>query len=207
MNRLSCRKPPDCHHESRIQHRCHFGQCPPCNLKCDLVLEKCQHRCLAQCHDAVMCRVDNGSTAPRAGPWELRQQPSANWELVKKPCPPCSTPVLVTCLGGHEVSYVLFVRGQCTGQKYCIVLIRRETVSTALALSYLNEHIVIRCALYNSINFVDCHTVLCPLQMIVLLIVRLSLCHAVNLARSLVVGRVGDYWRVRITIVSFSVIP
>jgi hypothetical protein len=101
------RKPPDCHHESRVPHKCHAGQCPPCQQQCNLVLEACGHKCHAPCHSAVLCRPDNGNAPRYAGPWEIRHSQSNNWQLVAKPCPPCTTPVIVSCLGRHEVSRVV----------------------------------------------------------------------------------------------------
>lgn len=96
---LFCRKPPDCHHEKRDPHHCHFGTCPPCKQICGKQLVGCTHVCPARCHQAIMTKVRD--TQPRAGPWEGK--PATRVEVVAMPCPPCAVPVPVTCLGQHEV--------------------------------------------------------------------------------------------------------
>jgi len=50
---LVFRKPPDCHHATRLPHRCHFGYCPPCKQICDKMLS-CGHHCPSVCHTAVL---------------------------------------------------------------------------------------------------------------------------------------------------------
>ena len=52
------RKPPDCHHEVRTAHRCHFGYCPPCKQVCLKKLSKCEHTCPALCHTAILARIE-----------------------------------------------------------------------------------------------------------------------------------------------------
>jgi len=47
---------PDCHHESRERHHCHFGRCPPCRQTCGQVHDTCPHQCTAPCHTAVWQR-------------------------------------------------------------------------------------------------------------------------------------------------------
>lgn len=45
--------PPKCHHEKRDEHRCHYGECPPCRQICNLPLPNCEHYCTEKCHTAV----------------------------------------------------------------------------------------------------------------------------------------------------------
>ncbi|CAG9761630.1 unnamed protein product [Ceutorhynchus assimilis] len=93
-----CRIPPDCHHEQRDNHRCHFNDCPPCKQVCNKTRTSCQHRCSAVCHSAVLVKIE----AQKASmPWE-RSSPKV--EKVNQPCPDCEVPVKVTCLGGHETA-------------------------------------------------------------------------------------------------------
>ena len=47
---------PDCHHDAREPHHCHFGRCPPCQRPCGRPRETCRHRCAAPCHTAVWRR-------------------------------------------------------------------------------------------------------------------------------------------------------
>lgn len=96
-NRL-CLNPPECHHEKREDHSCHFGHCPPCNQSCNFVHSPCGHRCTKPCHSSVWVKVQQ--QAP-AGPWELA---APQLVLRNLPCPPCSEPVNVICLGGHDLS-------------------------------------------------------------------------------------------------------
>jgi len=92
-----CRKSPDCHHEQREPHKCHFGECPPCRQICGIVMS-CGHSCKAKCHDNVKV-VSNG---PKASvPWE---ETGPRQEIVATKCPDCSHLVSVTCPGGHETS-------------------------------------------------------------------------------------------------------
>ncbi|XP_003737290.1 NF-X1-type zinc finger protein NFXL1 [Galendromus occidentalis] len=91
-----CVMPPDCHHETKVQHRCHPGRCPPCALPCARTLS-CGHTCTAKCHSAVLAKI-LPKEKPR-GPWE--PQPQARWELIAKPCPPCNELVRVDCFGKH----------------------------------------------------------------------------------------------------------
>lgn len=51
------RNPPDCHHEARTSHRCHFGYCVPCRQVCGQKLSHCDHSCPVVCHTAVLARV------------------------------------------------------------------------------------------------------------------------------------------------------
>lgn len=95
---LWCQALPECHHEKRELHKCHFGNCPPCKQICENSRPNCPHLCPAPCHDAVMVKVE-------------RAKASAPWEEVKPqkekrclPCPECIVPVPVQCFGAHEVS-------------------------------------------------------------------------------------------------------
>ena len=69
---------------------------------CSKALDGCSHTCQARCHTAVLTLVKQ--RVERAGPWD--SAPEARQQLVDHPCPPCKTPVQVTCLGKHEVSSV-----------------------------------------------------------------------------------------------------
>ncbi|XP_057312601.1 NF-X1-type zinc finger protein NFXL1-like [Hydractinia symbiolongicarpus] len=92
----SCGTPPDCHHTSRANHRCHYGRCPPCKYKCEKTLSGCQHLCQETCHDHIF---DKEAT-------ELNKLRSASKKAVRDvfvslPCPSCKTPVSKLCLGEH----------------------------------------------------------------------------------------------------------
>ncbi|CAH1115827.1 unnamed protein product [Psylliodes chrysocephalus] len=91
-----CLTPPDCHHEKRIPHRCHFGECPPCKQICNKVHSKCFHVCPAMCHTAVLIKVEGQKASM---PWEQVKPQVVRQEL---PCPDCTVKVPVTCLGEHE---------------------------------------------------------------------------------------------------------
>ncbi|XP_067117921.1 NF-X1-type zinc finger protein NFXL1 [Osmerus mordax] len=111
-----CRTPPDCHHPSREQHRCHPGPCPPCRLACLLPRPSCPHPCPQPCHDKVLVKTQD--RAQLAGPWEQPSQP----EFVRKavPCPPCIIPIPRACRGKHEVTPVpCHQRGAFSCQRPC----------------------------------------------------------------------------------------
>ncbi|XP_034255389.1 NF-X1-type zinc finger protein NFXL1 [Thrips palmi] len=93
-----CLNPPECHHKKREDHACHFGHCPPCTQVCNMQHSQCGHNCSKPCHSAVWMKVER--QAP-AGPWEL-----AAPQLVQRnlPCPPCSEPLQVICLGKHDTT-------------------------------------------------------------------------------------------------------
>ncbi|GFT66664.1 NF-X1-type zinc finger protein NFXL1 [Nephila pilipes] len=93
-----CKRPSDCHHSERQKHKCHFGSCPPCRLICEKTLN-CGHICSFKCHSAVLTKIE--TKQKKEGPWDLRN--SYRMELVCKPCPPCSVPLPIRCLGGHEI--------------------------------------------------------------------------------------------------------
>lgn len=85
--------PPDCHHEKRENHKCHFGDCPPCHQVCNKERSTCPHKCNAACHSAVLVKIE----AQKASmPWE---QTKPQLEKRALPCPDCMVPVPVTCLG------------------------------------------------------------------------------------------------------------
>lgn len=96
QNSLPNRIPPDCHHVKRDNHRCHFGDCPPCRQVCDKTHSACGHKCPAVCHSAVLVKVEGQKASM---PWE---QSAPLIERRDQPCPECKVPVTVTCLGGHE---------------------------------------------------------------------------------------------------------
>ncbi|RZC05035.1 hypothetical protein BDFB_010839, partial [Asbolus verrucosus] len=75
--------PPDCHHQKREPHKCHFGDCPPCKQICYKRRPNCTHLCDASCHSAVVVKIEG-------------QKPSMPWEQTKPqlerktlPCPNC----------------------------------------------------------------------------------------------------------------------
>jgi hypothetical protein len=55
-SRYLLRKPPDCHHERRQNHKCHESDCPPCSIRCSKVMS-CSHICEAICHSAVRTEI------------------------------------------------------------------------------------------------------------------------------------------------------
>lgn len=93
-----CKVPPDCNHEARDPHKCHFGNCPPCLQICNKILEPCKHICHSRCHMAVLTIIT--PSQKRAGPWVPPPMPYT--EIQNKPCPPCMVPVPLICLGLHE---------------------------------------------------------------------------------------------------------
>lgn len=93
-----CQIPPDCHHEKRENHKCHFGNCPPCRQICNKSKISCSHSCNAVCHSAVLIKIEGQKASM---PWE---QTKPQIEKKSLPCPDCTTPVPVTCLGEHEVA-------------------------------------------------------------------------------------------------------
>lgn len=93
-----CLIPPDCHHEKRNNHRCHFGDCPPCKQICNQRRSHCEHLCSAACHSSVLVKIE----AQKASmPWE---QSAPLLEKRSLPCPNCEVPVQVRCLGDHETA-------------------------------------------------------------------------------------------------------
>lgn len=109
-----CEIPPDCHHERRDNHRCHFGDCPPCKQICDKLSSKCPHRCASVCHSAVLVKIET----PKASmPWE---QTKPQVERKSLPCPDCQVPVPVQCLGEHEVAnWACFMAIPTSCQRNC----------------------------------------------------------------------------------------
>jgi len=105
--KAKCEAPPECHHENRIPHNCHFGPCPPCKQVCDKPLSGCGHRCPVACHDNVEVKVEVEGSMKAATPWEAVHTGTVGGvrrEVKATECPPCQVPVSVTCLGGHETS-------------------------------------------------------------------------------------------------------
>ncbi|XP_056634026.1 NF-X1-type zinc finger protein NFXL1 [Diorhabda sublineata] len=93
-----CLISPDCHHEKRDLHRCHFGDCPPCRQICNKVHDKCSHVCPAPCHSAVLVKIEGQKASM---PWEQVKPQVVRKQL---PCPDCVVKVPVTCLGEHETT-------------------------------------------------------------------------------------------------------
>lgn len=89
--------PPDCHHPKRVEHQCHFGNCPSCRQICAKSRKECPHLCPHPCHSAVL--VQRQAQQKATMPWE---QTAPQMEVKNMPCPSCVVPVPVTCLGGHE---------------------------------------------------------------------------------------------------------
>ncbi|XP_059473634.1 NF-X1-type zinc finger protein NFXL1 [Neocloeon triangulifer] len=96
---LNCKFPSDCHHPTRVPHKCHLGECPPCKQICKLTHPGCKHSCPAPCHSSVWVTTVIDPDRPLEGPWDRR-------EVIKEkkalPCPDCLIPMPVICLGGHE---------------------------------------------------------------------------------------------------------
>lgn len=105
--REKCTKPPKCSqlckfkykcgHTTENSHTCHFGDCPPCKAICDKNYEECEHKCKAQCHEAVA--VVFKQVEKPATPWEVKPPTT---KIVHLNCPPCETMVSVQCFGEHE---------------------------------------------------------------------------------------------------------
>ena len=95
--RQACKLPAKCHHERIQEHKCHYSDCPPCNLKCDKKM-KCGHICPDRCHSAVL--TETVENKEREGPWVAIK---VKKELQNKQCPDCMVPMSVRCLGDHEL--------------------------------------------------------------------------------------------------------
>ncbi|XP_030765606.1 NF-X1-type zinc finger protein NFXL1 isoform X2 [Sitophilus oryzae] len=93
-----CKIPPNCHHQKRDNHKCHFGDCPSCRQTCKKSRSSCSHLCTAVCHSSVVVKIEAQKATM---PWE---QTSPQFERKCLPCPDCKEPVMVTCLGEHETS-------------------------------------------------------------------------------------------------------
>ncbi|KAF5270987.1 hypothetical protein FQR65_LT05337 [Abscondita terminalis] len=95
---LLCKIRPNCHHEQREKHNCHFNSCPPCRQICNKKLTSCTHKCPVACHSSVLVRIEGQKGSM---PWEQIEP-----QLVQKslPCPDCIVSVPVTCLGKHETA-------------------------------------------------------------------------------------------------------
>lgn len=90
------RIPPDCHHNKREIHRCHFGDCPSCRQICNKEYKKCKHVCPSHCHSSVLVKIEGQKASM---PWE-----ETGPQIKRKclPCPECQYPVSVTCLGNKN---------------------------------------------------------------------------------------------------------
>lgn len=94
----NCRIPSDCHHPLRKPHRCHFGSCPSCDEVCDKPLTSCGHKCPELCHDVIKVKKKVNPLL-YAGNNNIPQ-----FDIIKKPCPPCIEPMKLECLGKHEIN-------------------------------------------------------------------------------------------------------
>lgn len=97
---LQCKIRSRCHHTN--EHKCHMGECPPCNEPCFLENDttNCVHPCIARCHDSVKVLVSDKSFKP-AGPWDVQVE---KYEIMKLPHPKCEIKIPVECIGGHEIA-------------------------------------------------------------------------------------------------------
>lgn len=91
-----CKIKYKCGHQSENAHKCHFSDCPACKAVCDKEYQ-CGHKCHAICHEYVA--VTFKQVEKPATPWEV-QPPKT--KIMTLECPPCDTPVPITCFGGHE---------------------------------------------------------------------------------------------------------
>ncbi|XP_044731524.1 NF-X1-type zinc finger protein NFXL1 [Chrysoperla carnea] len=105
-----CKNRPDCHHKQRVPHACHFGDCPPCKQICGKPHENCDHTCPALCHSAVLVHI-NEDGEKISTPWDKKNMQIARTSL---PCPDCTVPVQVTCLGEHESIHLPCYRAKST---------------------------------------------------------------------------------------------
>lgn len=94
-----CKLPPICHHTKQDSHKCHTSDCPPCKKICNIVRDKCGHKCVVTCHTKVLVKVRVNGSAQPAGPWEILKE---KLELQTFSCPPCEVSIMVTCIGEHE---------------------------------------------------------------------------------------------------------
>lgn len=91
-----CKLPSKCQHSEIQTHKCHYNDCPSCNLKCDKTME-CGHICPSKCHSAVLTEVVENKD--REGPWVALKVKKVFKNLK---CPDCLVPVPIKCLGIHE---------------------------------------------------------------------------------------------------------
>ncbi|GAQ89009.1 hypothetical protein KFL_004790030 [Klebsormidium nitens] len=94
-----CPIPRRCRHSAEVPlHRCHYGNCPPCNMVCQEDLG-CGHACPKRCH---------GPHPPPGPVYALRHTKKQKKVLEQEkspegsPCPPCQEPVSIPCLGAHS---------------------------------------------------------------------------------------------------------
>jgi len=95
----SCNVPSDCHHETRLAHRCHYGRCADCKQVCSNSYSTCQHQCVQKCHDKVFNAKAKEMDMLRNNTKKLND---ANY-YTALPCPPCKIPVEKSCLGEHDI--------------------------------------------------------------------------------------------------------
>lgn len=91
-----CKNPPKCDHLKREEHKCHFGDCPPCRLICGIKKE-CGHSCPEICHTALYLPKEDYKAAT---PWDVVNTP---YEFKRLPCPRCEVPIEVPCFGEHLI--------------------------------------------------------------------------------------------------------
>ncbi|XP_037933957.1 NF-X1-type zinc finger protein NFXL1 [Teleopsis dalmanni] len=91
----TCRIKSKCQHPNN--HRCHRGDCPPCNQKCNVPLETCSHLCLAKCHSVVKVEIRDANLTKKLDTIK-------KFEYKSLPHPKCEQSVMATCVGGHETS-------------------------------------------------------------------------------------------------------
>lgn len=89
-----------CHHEKIQKHKCHYGDCPPCSLKCEKQM-LCNHKCQSKCHSAVLTEIVENKD--RDGPWLALNVKKV---LMNLKCEDCTEPIPMNCLGNHEISKV-----------------------------------------------------------------------------------------------------
>ncbi|CAF0705787.1 unnamed protein product [Brachionus calyciflorus] len=93
-----CKLSPKCHHDKIQNHKCHNGDCPPCQLTCNKK-QNCGHICQDVCHSAVLTEIIENKD--REGPWVPLK---IKKEVLNVKCKPCVYPIPIECLGGHEIS-------------------------------------------------------------------------------------------------------
>lgn len=103
---MRCRKPSLCHHKEIQYHLCHKGNCPECNLPCQLPLKGCNHYCNKKCHDAII--VDPEKSKDLKNYLERDEI-----KYIKEECELCSVIVKRNCVGNHITKEM-----KCSDMKY-----------------------------------------------------------------------------------------
>ncbi|GBG68527.1 hypothetical protein CBR_g3071 [Chara braunii] len=101
--RKMCAIQPLCRHQDKLKpHRCHYGPCPPCGLRCEEKLP-CSHLCQQICHGPRPPPNPDYTWRPKSKK-QLARELEMSKRVLKEgdPCPPCSELVIVTCLGQHQ---------------------------------------------------------------------------------------------------------